>query len=68
MPHGSGTTAGSKRLIHGSFGYVEMFDFAFVRSDIREPETILSVAPHPFNPLAFLQRMCHTGACGSRLG
>ncbi len=43
---GSGTTAGSTRLIHGGLRYLEMLDFRLVRMDLRERETLLRIAPH----------------------
>jgi glycerol-3-phosphate dehydrogenase len=51
---GSGTTAGSTRLIHGGLRYLEMFDFGLVRMDLRERETLLRIAPHLVKPLEFL--------------
>src|SRR5713226_2933730 len=51
---GSGTTAGSTRLIHGGLRYLEMLDFSLVRMDLRERETLLRIAPHLVKPLEFL--------------
>ena len=51
---GSGTTAGSTRLIHGGLRYLEHADFALVRLDLRERETLLRIAPHLVKPLPFL--------------
>jgi glycerol-3-phosphate dehydrogenase len=51
---GSGTTSRPTRLIHGGLRYLELFDFALVRSDMRERETLLRIAPHLVFPLAFL--------------
>ena len=51
---GSGTTAGSTRLIHGGLRYLEMLDFGLVRMDLRERETLLRIAPHLVRPLEFL--------------
>lgn len=51
---GSGTTAGSTRLIHGGLRYLEMLDFRLVRLDLRERETLLRIAPHLVKPLDFL--------------
>ena len=51
---GSGTTAGSTRLIHGGLRYLEMLDFALVRMDLRERETLLRIAPHLVKPLEFI--------------
>ncbi len=50
---GSGTTAGSTRLIHGGLRYLEMLDFGLVRMDLRERETLLRIAPHLVKPLQF---------------
>jgi glycerol-3-phosphate dehydrogenase len=52
--YGSGTTAGSTRLIHGGLRYLEMLDFRLVRLDLRERETLLAIAPHLVKPLEFL--------------
>ena len=51
---GSGTTAGSTRLIHGGLRYLEMYDFGLVRMDLREREILLRIAPHLVKPLEFL--------------
>jgi glycerol-3-phosphate dehydrogenase len=51
---GSGTTAGSTRLIHGGLRYLEMLDFGLVRMDLRERETLLRIAPHLVKPLEFV--------------
>lgn len=51
---GSGTTAGSTRLIHGGLRYLEMLDFRLVRLDLRERETLLRIAPHLVKPLEFM--------------
>jgi glycerol-3-phosphate dehydrogenase len=51
---GSGTTAGSTRLIHGGLRYLQTGDFALVRLDLRERETLLRIAPHLVKPLPFL--------------
>ena len=50
----SGTTSRPTRLIHGGLRYLELFDFALVRSDMRDREILLRVAPHLVFPLAFL--------------
>jgi glycerol-3-phosphate dehydrogenase len=52
--YASGTTSGSTRLIHGGLRYLEMLDFALVRMDLRERETLLRIAPHLVKPLEFL--------------
>jgi glycerol-3-phosphate dehydrogenase len=51
---GSGTSAGSTRLIHGGLRYLEMLDFALVRLDLREREILLRIASHLVTPLPFL--------------
>jgi len=51
---GSGTTAGSTRLIHGGLRYLQMLDFGLVRMDLRERETLLRIAPHLVKPLEFI--------------
>lgn len=52
--YGSGTTAGSTRLIHGGLRYLERLDFGLVRMDLRERETLLRIAPHLVKPLEFM--------------
>src|SRR5438552_3131942 len=51
---GSGTTAGSTRLIHGGLRYLATGDFTLVRLDLRERETLLRIAPHLVKPIKFL--------------
>jgi glycerol-3-phosphate dehydrogenase len=51
---GSGTSSRPTRLVHGGLRYLEQFDFALVRSDMREREILLRVAPHLVFPLPFL--------------
>src|SRR5947207_11965262 len=41
----SGTSSRPTRLIHGGLRYLEMFDFALVRTDMREREVLLRLAP-----------------------
>lgn len=53
----SGTTSRPTRLIHGGLRYLELFDFGLVRSDMRERETLLRIAPHLVFPLPFLLPM-----------
>lgn len=50
----SGTSSRPTRLIHGGLRYLEMFDFALVRADMREREILLRSAPHLVRPLPFL--------------
>jgi glycerol-3-phosphate dehydrogenase len=52
--YGSGTSSRSTRLIHGGLRYLEMLDFALVRMDLKERETLLHIAPHLVRPLPFL--------------
>jgi len=52
--YGGGTTAGSTRLIHGGLRYLEMLDFRLVRTDLREREILLRIAPHLVKPLPFV--------------
>jgi glycerol-3-phosphate dehydrogenase len=54
---GAGTTSRSTRLIHGGLRYLELLDFGLVRSDMRERETLLRIAPHLVRPLPFLVPM-----------
>jgi len=51
---GSGTSSRPTRLIHGGLRYLEQFDFGLVRSDMREREILLGIAPHLVFPLPFL--------------
>ena len=53
----SGTSSRPTRLIHGGLRYLELFDFGLVRSDMREREILLRIAPHLVFPLAFLLPM-----------
>lgn len=53
----SGTTSRPTRLIHGGLRYLELFDFRLVRSDMREREVLLRIAPHLVFPLPFLLPM-----------
>ncbi len=52
--YGGGTTAGSTRLIHGGLRYLEMLDFGLVRTDLREREILLRIAPHLVKPMPFV--------------
>ncbi|MGH2378509.1 MAG: glycerol-3-phosphate dehydrogenase/oxidase, partial [Candidatus Limnocylindria bacterium] len=49
-----GTSSRATRLIHGGLRYLERYDFGLVRSDLRERETLLRIAPHLVFPLPFL--------------
>jgi glycerol-3-phosphate dehydrogenase len=53
----SGTSSRPTRLIHGGLRYLENFDFALVRTDMREREVLLHLAPHLVQPLRFLMPM-----------
>jgi glycerol-3-phosphate dehydrogenase len=53
----SGTSSRPTRLIHGGLRYLEMFDFGLVRTDMREREVLLHLAPHLVHPLRFLMPM-----------
>ena len=55
----SGTSSRPTRLIHGGLRYLELFDFGLVRSDMRERETLLRIAPHLVFPLPFLLPLYH---------
>jgi glycerol-3-phosphate dehydrogenase len=57
----SGTSSRPTRLIHGGLRYLEMFDFALVRTDMREREVLLHLAPHLVRPLQFLMPMYRRG-------
>jgi glycerol-3-phosphate dehydrogenase len=57
----SGTSSRPTRLIHGGLRYLEMFDFALVRTDMREREVLLRKAPHLVQPLRFLMPMYGRG-------
>jgi glycerol-3-phosphate dehydrogenase len=57
----SGTSSRPTRLIHGGLRYLEMFDFGLVRTDMREREVLLRVAPHLVQPLQFLMPMYGRG-------
>ncbi|MGI9148652.1 MAG: glycerol-3-phosphate dehydrogenase [Chloroflexota bacterium] len=57
----SGTSSRPTRLIHGGLRYLEMFDFALVRTDMREREVLLHVAPHLVQPLPFFMSMYGRG-------
>jgi len=68
---GSGTTAGSTRLIHGGLRYLEMLDFSLVRMDLRERETLLRIAPHLVKPLEFIMPFYHSSLfyrCKMKIG
>lgn len=56
-----GTTSRPTRLIHGGLRYMEMFDLGLVRSDLREREILLRVAPHRVFPLRFLMPHYNAG-------
>src|SRR5204862_921073 len=49
----SGTSGRSSRLVHGGIRYLEHGQLHLVRESIRERETLLRIAPHLVEPLAF---------------
>ena len=57
----AGTSSRPTRLIHGGLRYLEMFDFGLVRTDMREREVLLRLAPHLVQPLRFLMPMYARG-------
>jgi glycerol-3-phosphate dehydrogenase len=57
----SGTSSRPTRLIHGGLRYLELFDFGLVRTDMREREVLLRLAPHLVQPLDFLLPMYRRG-------
>lgn len=59
---GSGTTSASTRIVHGGLRYLETADFALVRMDLRERETLLRIAPHLVKPLEFVIPFHDVGA------
>src|ERR1700730_14051413 len=57
----SGTSSRPTRLIHGGLRYLETFDFGLVRTDMRERQVLLRVAPHLVQPLPFLMPIAARG-------
>ncbi|MDQ3810774.1 MAG: glycerol-3-phosphate dehydrogenase/oxidase, partial [Chloroflexota bacterium] len=57
----SGTSSRPTRLIHGGLRYLEILDFGLVRTDMREREVLLRLAPHLVQPLPFLTPMYDRG-------
>jgi glycerol-3-phosphate dehydrogenase len=57
----SGTSSRPTRLIHGGLRYLEMLDFGLVRTDMKEREVLLGLAPHLVKPLRFLMPMYERG-------
>src|SRR5918995_3177597 len=51
---GSGTSGRNSHLIHGGLRYLKYFDFRLVREALRERATLLEIAPHVVEPLAFV--------------
>lgn len=47
------TSSCSSKLIHGGLRYMELFDFALVRKNLKERQMLLQVAPHRIWPLRF---------------
>jgi len=50
----SGTSGKNSHLIHGGLRYLKQFDFSLVRESLHERATLLRIAPHLVEPLAFL--------------
>lgn len=50
----SGTSGKNSHLIHGGLRYLKQFAFHLVRESLAERETLLRIAPHLVEPLAFL--------------
>ncbi len=57
----SGTSGKNSHLIHGGLRYLKQFDFALVRESLHERETLLKIAPHLVDPLAFLMPIAGFG-------
>jgi glycerol-3-phosphate dehydrogenase len=51
---GSGTSGRNSHLIHGGLRYLKYFDFGLVREALHERATLLEIAPHLVEPLAFV--------------
>src|SRR5688572_4639940 len=51
---GSGTSGRNSHLIHGGLRYLKYFDFGLVREALQERATLLEIAPHLVEPLAFV--------------
>ena len=49
----SGTSGRSSRLVHGGIRYLEQAQLHLVHESIRERQTLLRIAPHLVQPLAF---------------
>src|SRR5712672_1674905 len=49
----SGTSGRSSRLVHGGIRYLEQCQLHLVHESIRERQTLLRIAPHLVQPLAF---------------
>ena len=47
------TSSASSKLAHGGLRYLEQFDFRLVREALQERETLMRIAPHLVQPLAF---------------
>ena len=50
----SGTSGRNSQLIHGGLRYLKYMEFGLVREALRERSTLLDIAPHLVEPLAFL--------------
>lgn len=49
-----GTSSRSSKLVHGGLRYLEQYEFAMVFESVSERRTLMNLAPHLVNPLAFL--------------
>ena len=50
----SGTSGKNSQLIHGGLRYLKYMEFRLVREALQERSTLLEIAPHLVEPLAFL--------------
>jgi glycerol-3-phosphate dehydrogenase len=50
----SGTSSRSSKLIHGGLRYLKQLEIGLVKESLAERETLLHIAPHLVQPLAFL--------------
>jgi glycerol-3-phosphate dehydrogenase len=57
----SGTSGKNSHLIHGGLRYLKQFDFRLVRESLHERTTLLKIAPHLVEPLAFLMPIAGIG-------
>lgn len=50
----SGTSSASSKLIHGGLRYLENYEFAMVRSALKERDLLLRKAPHLIHPIEII--------------